>query len=122
MSPDQLTTLKSWRLAYVATVYSKWPEGVDDAFVQACRVTAALMKSGVRCFSPIAHSHPVALHGGIDELDHDFWMDVDRPFMEAASGLIVVRMPGWRESVGVLAEIDYFTRAGKPVEFVEWTE
>lgn len=120
MNPDQLIRLRAERLIYIATVYTRWHDGPDDAFVEACRVTADLLKQGVRAVSPIAHSHPIAIHGGIDETDHDFWMRADRPLMEACSALLVVMMPGWRESRGIKEEIDQFTRAGKPVEFLEW--
>lgn len=122
MSPDQLKTLRSGRLWYLATVYSKWQDGPDDAFVVACRFAAGLIRDGVPVLSPIAHSHPIAIHGGLDELDHDLWMKADAPLMDAASGLLVLMMPGWRESRGIAQELDSFTRAGKPIEFVEWRE
>ena len=107
---------------YVATPYSNYIGGLDAAFLAACRVTAALIKAGIRVYCPIAHTHPVAIHGGLDPLDHAIWMPADRPLMEAASGLIVVKMQGWGESRGVQEEIKVFKNAGKPIHYLEWPE
>ncbi|WP_111418484.1 DUF1937 family protein [Rhodoplanes roseus] len=102
-------------LCYVATPYSKFPGGLDAAFMAAARITGDLARRGVRVFSPIAHSHPIAVHAEIDPLDHAFWLPFDAPMMAAADALIVVRLPGWDSSVGVRHEIDAFTAAGKPI-------
>ncbi len=100
---------------YVATPYSKFPDGLFEAHVAACRVTAKLIKAGIPCFSPIAHSHPIAIHGMIDPMSHAIWLPADRPLMDAAHGLIVVELEGWDESEGIAHEIEVFRRAGKPV-------
>jgi hypothetical protein len=100
---------------YIATPYSKFPGGLEEAFKIACEQTALLLREGVPAYSPIAHTHPIAIYGNIDPLDHDLWMRVDVPMMASAYGLIVVEMDGWRESRGVAAEIKTFRAAGKPV-------
>lgn len=105
---------------YLGTPYSKYPSGLDEAFKDAARAAAHLVRGGVRVYSPIAHTHPVAIYGGIDPFDHDVWLPADRPFMDAACGLIVVKMPSWRESYGLKVEIDTFEAAGKPVKEMEW--
>jgi len=105
---------------YVATPYTKYPIGLQSAFEDACRATAELMRRGVPCLSPIAHSHPVATIGGIDPVDHDLWVRNDAPLVHAACGCLVIMMPGWQDSRGVAHEIAEFTAAGKPVFFLEW--
>ncbi|MEE9598198.1 MAG: DUF1937 family protein [Acidiferrobacterales bacterium] len=105
---------------YVATPYSKYPEGVTAAFTEACRATAALLKHGIRVYSPIAHTHPIAIHGGLDVKDLSIWLPADRPLMQAAVGMIVVKMKGWEESTGIAHEIEAFKKAGKPVLEMEW--
>jgi hypothetical protein len=104
---------------YLATVYTSHPQGLNAAFLEACKVTAKFMKLGIPVVSPIAHSHPVAVHGGLDQVDHDFWMDADRPLMDNASALMVVRMQNWGESKGIRREIEVFKEAGKPIFFVD---
>ena len=105
---------------YVATNYSRHPDGLQSAFEAACRVTAELMRQGVPCMSPIAHSHPIATIGGIDPVDHELWVRNDAPLVHAACGCLVIMMPGWRDSRGVAHEIAEFTEAGKPILFLEW--
>src|SRR5690349_3193682 len=106
---------------YVATPYSKYPHGLEAAFHEACRVTAKLLRDGERVYCPIAHTHPVATAGDIDPLDHELWLAADRPLMDAATGLIVVKMPGWQDSRGVAAEIEVFRAAGKRIRYFDWS-
>lgn len=104
---------------YLATVYSRHPDGIDAAFADACRITAGFIRAGVRVYSPIAHTHPIAVHGGLDPLDHSIWLPADQPFMDHACGLIVCRMPGWEDSKGIAHEIAAFRAAGKPVVYFD---
>lgn len=104
---------------YLATQYSKHPQGVNAAWQEACRVAASLLRQGVIVFSPIAHSHGIAHCGAIDPLDHDIWIPADKPFMDAARGLIVYRDEGWKNSKGIAIEIEEFKKAGKPVYYLD---
>lgn len=105
---------------YVATPYSKYPAGLTAAWQEACKAAGVLIRAGVPCFSPIAHTHPIATHGDIDPYAHDIWLPADAPMMEAANALLVVKMDTWEESYGIGVEIAAFKAAGKPVEFMEW--
>jgi len=100
---------------YLATPYSKYPGGIDWAYRLACEQAAWLIKQGVPVFSPIAHSHGIADHGGINPFDHGVWLPADKPMMAAASALIVVKAPGWKESLGIAYEIKEFKSEGKPI-------
>ena len=102
-------------LCYLATPYSKWTAGLEDAFVQAAILAARLLTAGLKVYSPIAHSHPLAVHGNLDPLDHNIWLPFDEAMMHAADVLLVAHMDGWRESKGVAHEIDFFDREGKPI-------
>lgn len=110
------------RFSYLATPYSKYPGGLDAAWNDACCAAAALLRAGVPVYSPIAHTHPIAINGGIDPLDHAFWLKTDEAMMDAADELIVVMMPGFAESAGILHEVAYFTSAGKTVRYVAWPD
>ena len=113
--PDELT---QYRLCYLATPYFKYEGGIHLAFVEASRYAAKLLEVGVKVYSPIAHTHPLAIYGNIDPLDHGIWIPFDEAMMDAAEALLVAEMPGWRESKGIRHEIDYFERAGKPVHYL----
>lgn len=113
--------LRRLSLLYVGTPYSKYPLGQDAAFVEAARVTARLMQSGLKVYSPIVHTHPMAVHGGIDALNHDIWLPFDRAMMDKSDAMIVVKMDEWERSVGLEHEIRVFIEAGKPIYFVSPT-
>lgn len=109
-------------LSYMASPYSRYHAGLEAAYTMACRAAAVLMKRGHRIFCPIAHSHPIAIHGDIDPLDWEFWAKQDGDMMKACNGLIVVQMQGWDQSIGVADEIAAFQWQGKPVIHVHPTE
>ena len=103
---------------YLATPYSKYAGGLEAAFIEAAKQTALLVKAGVRVYSPICHTHPAAIHGGIDPLDHGIWLPADKPFMDAACGLIVCMLDGWTTSYGISVEINEFARAHKVIVYM----
>ena len=106
---------------YLATPYSKYPAGIEKAFQHASEAAAHVIRQdGRRVYCPIAHTHPIAVYGHMDPYDHEIWLPQDRPFMDNAAGLIVVKMPGWEESFGIGVEIEEFRKAGKPIEYMEW--
>lgn len=105
-------------LWYMASPYTKYPGGKTMAFTLACKKAAELMEgSSYAIFSPIAHSHPIDMHGKLPPT-HDFWLGQDVVFLHAATGLFVYMMPGWRESDGVQWEIEWITKAHKPIVYL----
>lgn len=107
---------------YLATSYSKHPEGLQAAFEMAVRAAGVLSKAGVPVFSPIAHTHPIAMLCNMDPLDHTIWLPVDQPLIDAAHGIIVLRDGGWEESYGIAHERKCFMAAGKPELFMDTGE
>jgi hypothetical protein len=97
-------------LAYIATPYTRYEGGnIELAFREAARISAALMVAGIDVFSPIVHSHPLALYGeGVDALDRNFWLNRYEIFMARCDALIVVEMKDWKESIGIAHEIKFF--------------
>ena len=104
---------------YLATPYSKYHLGLHAAYEMACEQRALFVKARIPCFSPIVHSHAVALYGELDPLDHKIWLPDDAPFMALAKALVVVKAQGWEESYGIAEEIKAFAAAGKPVHSME---
>ncbi len=100
---------------YLASPYSRYADGHEAAYLGACRAAADLIRAGYRVYSPIAASHPIATHGGLDNMDAALWLDQCEPFMEAASGIVVLMLEGWQESHGVTHEINRFANMGKPI-------
>ncbi len=95
-------------LAYLATPYTNYEGGIEIAFRDAARICASLLQSGVEAYSPIAHCHPMAIHGDLDALDRDFWLRYQETMMARCDVLIVAQMRGWKESLGIQHEINFF--------------
>lgn len=106
-------------IAYMASPYTRYVAGPEAAFIEASRIAGQLAKQGIIVFSPIAHSHPLAVYGGVDGLDGPFWKKFDAPFITACDSLIVAMMDGWRASEGVTHEIAEFRKAGKPILYLD---
>jgi len=99
---------------YMATPYSKFSKGRDEAHRLACLAAAECLRLGILVFSPIAHGHAIAQYGNF-ETDYETWKQHSEAMMRAADGLIVIRMEGWKESDGVTEEIKWFKESGKPI-------
>lgn len=104
---------------YLASPYSKFPQGLDAAFRVVSENAALLVRHKIPVYSPIAHTHPIAIFGGMDPLDHSIWLPADEPFMQGAHGLIVLRMDTWEISYGIGEEIKAFREASKPIVYMD---
>ncbi len=106
-------------MVYLASPYAHASEQVRiHRFDVACSVSATLMRTGLHVFSPIAHSHPIAMHG-LDAVDHGFWLTFDQWFLDRCEEMLVLTIPGWRESKGVTWEIERATARGIPIRYVD---
>ena len=86
-------------LIYLATLYSHSdPDVKQRRFDAVNRAAAKLMRRGWHVYSPISHSHPMALAG---------------------ARVIVLRQDGWRESTGVRSEMEIAAELGLPVAFMD---
>lgn len=106
---------------YLATPYTHQDDAVKRARFEAVTVKAAelIREHGVNVFSPITHSFNVECHGDLP-CEWEFWQEIDRQYIEDwADEVWVLKQEGWERSVGVLAEIEIASAAGKPVVFLE---
>lgn len=93
-------------------IYLAAPFSHPDVTVRAARVEAAtqaaaqLWDRGITVYSPITHGACIEayLKG---ERSHDWWMRHCWPFLRRSDYMIVLDIEGWRESVGVTAEIKF---------------
>jgi hypothetical protein len=108
-------------LAYLATCYTVWKDdaGIHNAYVDAAKITGALMKQGYKVYSPIVHGHPVSLYANVDPLDHSFWLDYDRTMLTKCDVLLVAKMKDWEKSKGIAFEIEFFKKVGKPIFYLD---
>lgn len=117
----QIEKLTAFNLCYLATPYSKYKKGIHLAFVEASVFAARLMQQGVKVYSPIAHTHSLAVYGNIDLLNHEIWLPFDHALMSLCEALLVVEMDGWKESKGIQYEIEFFNSKQRPVFYLSAT-
>ena len=92
-------------LIYLSSPYSNPDPAVrEQRFAAICRHAAAMMRAGKLVFSPIAHTHPIAQHGELPT-GFDYWREYNEAMLDCCEELHVLMLDGWRESVGVAAEI-----------------
>ena len=107
-------------LVYLASPYSHPDPAVRfNRFQAVCRAAAKLMREGHQVFSPIAHSHSVALFGDIGAGAHDFWWRQDEPWLRRADALYILKLDGWEQSEGIARERGLAEGLNKPITFVE---
>lgn len=111
--------LQTNALIYLATPYTRYVGGITLAFERASSLAADLIKRGLNVYSPIAHTHPIAVYGNIDPLDHGIWLNFDAVMMTKADALMVAKLHGWTESYGVRHEIEQFKSVGKPIFYLD---
>lgn len=106
-------------MIYLASPYSHPDPAIRQARHDAvCRYAAKLMRVGLVVFSPIAHSHAIAMIENLP-VTWEFWRKQDEHMLDLASILLVLCLDGWQESVGVQAEIAYAHRRGIEVHLCE---
>jgi len=113
-----LAALARHRRVYIATPYTKYRLGIQEAWKAAVDVCGRLKHEGVVLYSPIVHSHPIAVMGGIDPLDFKMWIKDNESQVADADAIAVIQLEGWEESYGVKVEIDAFKAAGKSLYLV----
>ena len=114
MSPE----IKS-ELHYLASPYTHFEGGLENAFQEAAELAGRLLLAGVHCFSPIVHGHPLSQYGGVEAINHILWLEHDEKHMARCDALLVATFKGWEDSYGVTYEIDWFKRADRPVRFID---
>jgi hypothetical protein len=105
---------------YMASPYSNAIPHIEVwRYDQNVEVLSKLTKMGYIVVSPIVHSHPMA-HRHEMPKDFEYWQRVDRVLMSKASGLIVLMLEDWKNSKGVMAEIEYMEEKGLSVYYLDY--
>jgi len=115
-------------MIYLASPYSHEDADVREyRYVQACKAAAALIRQGGVVFCPIAHSHGIAVHGGIGG-EWDIWKEMDEHFLKlcnlmslvgVCSSLVILTLEGYDRSEGIKAEVKIAQRYHIPIEYME---
>jgi len=104
-------------LIYLATPYSHPdPMIVETRFNVINQVAADLMGCGVYVFSPISHTHPIAMAGNLPT-SFEYWRGYCTATLQMCAGMIVVMSPGWMKSKGVAVETAMAQARGMWIEY-----
>ncbi len=87
---------------------------MEKRFHAACEAAGKLIKQGHLVYSPIAHSHSIAVRCELPK-DWEFWQRVDREYIKWVDEVQVLCLPGWEESTGIENEIKIAKELEKPV-------
>jgi hypothetical protein len=122
-------------IVYLASPYTKHPQGMDVAYENAVVAARRLLALGFCVYSPIIHGHPLPGEVGVVSgplsrgngsrlcgakgmripLTSEFWWAHCKPFLDAAVLMVVLKDEGWNKSLGVIYEVGYMRAQGKRV-------
>ncbi len=106
---------------YVASPYWHREEQVRRARARAAMAAVMkLIEQHISAFSPVVYS--AVIQEGSGFRPPEGWYAFDLNFLAQASGMILLEIPGWKESRGVLIETAYAQGRGMPIEKVKWEE
>lgn len=106
-------------IIYLASPYTHDDPIIRESrYLLAVRATAFLIRQECIVFSPIVHSHPVAVHLDGDAMVSAYWTQYNEPFMDMCSKMVVLQIAGWEGSRGVQREIAYFVKHNKPIRYL----
>lgn len=81
-------------------------------------MAAHMLREGEFVFSPLTHNWPLVQTCLLHDCSWDFWRHYDLNMIERCDELCVLRLRGWRESIGVMAEVGHADSLTMPVHFV----
>ena len=84
----------------------------------ANKAAGLLMRRGLFVFSPISHTHPIALACDLPR-GFEYWGSYDRAMLARCGKMVVLKIDGWQDSVGVQAEIEIARALGITIEYMD---
>lgn len=114
------------KLLYLSIPYSH-PHRItlEQRVLYADFIAAEFLKhDGINVISPITHSHRLVPYLGTSKkyTSWNFWKDVDMDLLDRCDCMVVCQIKGWKESVGVTAEIQYCVDNNIPVFYLNFDE
>lgn len=102
-------------IIYLASPYSHIdPKIMEWRYGAVCRAAAYFIDAGHLIYSPIAHSHAIAVVGGLNG-NFEFWSRFDYDMITRVKAMWILGIDGWERSHGVTAELDHCEKIEKPV-------
>jgi hypothetical protein len=83
------------------------------------RCAVALKRAGYAVYAPIAETTALAEYGGITGTSWEDWREHDLNLLIRCDKILVMLIPGWKESLGVKGEVKFALKNNIPIEFVD---
>ena len=107
-------------IAYLASPYSHPSEDTRyNRFVAVTKMASRLKNAGIALITPITSSVPMAIYGDEEDTGWATWRDYDLELLANSDALVVYKLPGYRESTGVQAEIRFARHNKIPIYYLE---
>jgi hypothetical protein len=105
-------------MIYLASPYSHPDEKVrEERYLKAMEAVVSLLER-MHIYSPIVHCHHMAIkYAGPTDAEH--WREYNEDFIRSSTGIIVLCIEGWKESIGVRMEVMYAVGQGIPVKYLQ---
>jgi hypothetical protein len=97
---DENSLLKDWRAL------------VSD------KVASDLTTQGRIIFAPISAWHHIAKKYELPGT-FEYWLELDEEFIKISKRLLIITLPGWKESKGVNGEIELAHKYNIPIEYID---
>lgn len=105
-------------MIYLASPFSSPDRQIEfERYRAALNYTHQQLAWGRIIFSPIVYCYPIAVNHGLPG-DFKFWREFNFAVIERCDELRILRLDGWRESVGVQAEAEFAKSKNIPVHMV----
>jgi len=110
------------KIYYVASPYTHVDENIREKRFKDAQIASIhlIVHHRIWAFSPIAYNHPMVIED--IPTDWDFWEDCDKSFLDHCDAVIVLTIPGWEESLGVIDELKYARELGIPSFYISLDE
>lgn len=105
-------------LTYLASPYNDLSLIVrHERYIAARTAMAWLLRKGICVYSPIVMCHEMAVHHNMSK-DVSFWWALNVAFINRCNSLLVYKLAGWDQSIGVRQETLYALELGMPVRYL----
>lgn len=90
-----------------------WRADISD------RIAADLfLREGRIIFAPISAWHHIARRYKLPGT-FEYWFELDEEFIKISTKLLIIMLPGWKESTGANGEIKLARKYNIPVEYID---
>jgi len=106
-------------MIYIAAPYSDPDKEVVNRRVSlVCKYSALLLKKDLSNVSPILIGTSIFLHATLPS-DFAFWQKMSYDLLSRCDALYVMKIDGWKDSIGVQAEISFAKQHNIKIEYVD---